>query len=104
MNSNDIMATICFFLLLGWIPILSIGKAIAMIVESIKGNSYYSNRDDDNTGFQLIESWRIPCVSLEQVYDKQENLNNQGWFTVIHNPDENNPNEFEIIVYGKNEE
>lgn len=58
---------------------------------------------ENKKGFQLIESWKIPNLSLEQVYDEQDNLNTQGWYTVIHNPNENKLDDFEIIVYGKNE-
>jgi hypothetical protein len=51
-------------------------------------------------GFQLSESWRISNLTLEDVYNRSEALNKQGWFTVINDQDPSN-DIFELIVYGR---
>jgi hypothetical protein len=93
MKDGLIMFLYLFFLI-GWIPILSIGKAASWIIDSVK------DKNELNNGFQLIEIWKIHNLELEQVYERQEELNDQGWFTVINN-ESDNVNLYEIVVYGK---
>jgi hypothetical protein len=38
---------ICFFILLGWIPILAIGKAISMVVKTACSYKYPSNNKEE---------------------------------------------------------
>jgi hypothetical protein len=91
--------TIFLFFVFGWIPILAIGKAISMVV-----HAFVSVQDDievnDQKGYQLTEEWGIPNLNLEEVYERQEELNNQGWFTVLVDQDADN-DIFELIVYGR---
>jgi hypothetical protein len=51
-------------------------------------------------GFQLSESWRIPNLTLDDVYSRSDALNKQGWFTVINDEDTEN-DLYELIVYGR---
>ena len=37
-----------------------------------------------NRGFELIEAWETEEMSLDQTYNEQSRLNEQGYFTVIH--------------------
>lgn len=83
------------FCMLGLIPILAIGKAVSMVLDSINSDT------EVNTGFQLLESWRVHNLDLGNVYKKQDELNEQGWFTVINNEAED-INLYEIVVYSKN--
>ena len=43
---SDTAITIYILCMIGWIPILAIGKAVAMIVDAIKGN--YETEDTEN--------------------------------------------------------
>lgn len=61
---------------------------------------YILNEDKINKGKQLSEEWRIKKLSLVEAYEKSKELINQGWYTVIHNPDSYKSEEYEIIVYG----
>lgn len=61
---------------------------------------YILSEEEIKRGKRLIESWRIVKLTLEQARDESDNLNSQGWYTVVHNPDEENVDEFEVIVYG----
>lgn len=93
--NGAIIYSIFIFCILGWLPILAIGKAVSMVLDSIK------SENEVETGFQLLESWKIHNLDLDQVYEKQDELNEQGWFTVINNEVED-INLYEIVVYGKN--
>jgi hypothetical protein len=93
MNANLSMFIYLIFLI-GWIPILSVGKAASWIIDSVKDGN------ERNNGFQLIESWKIHNLELYQAYEKQDELNGQGLFTVINNETED-VNLYEIVVYGK---
>jgi hypothetical protein len=62
---------------------------------------YILTEEEYKRGAQLVESWVEHNLLLENVYDIQENLNKQGWFTVISNEDDNSEL-FKITVFGKN--
>jgi phage shock protein A len=53
-----------------------------------------------NTGLQLSISWSEHNLSLEEVYQKSEELNKQGWYTVIENETEDEEL-FIIKIYSK---
>lgn len=44
--SDNLAYVIVMFILFGWIPLLSIGKAISWIIESTKSNNGNSIEDD----------------------------------------------------------
>lgn len=64
---------------------------------------YILSEEEMKRGKRLLESWRMDNLTLEQVYEKSDILINQGWHTVIYNPDVENPDRYGIIVYGEAE-
>lgn len=48
---------------------------------------YILTEQEFKQGAELLESWREHDIPLEEVYDKSQNLNNQGWFTVLKRTD-----------------
>lgn len=45
---------------------------------------YILNENEMNRGCELLKSWETEEMNLDSVYIEQSNLNNQGFFTVIH--------------------
>lgn len=45
---------------------------------------YILTEQELNRGCQLIEAWVTEDMTLDCAYMEQENLNNQGFFTVIN--------------------
>lgn len=45
---------------------------------------YILSEHEMNRGCELIEAWETEEMNLDSVYVEQNNLNEQGYFTVIH--------------------
>ena len=61
---------------------------------------YILTEQEFKQGAELLESWREHDIPLEEVYDRSQNLNNQGWFTVLKCTDYEKEL-YEIIVLAK---
>lgn len=45
---------------------------------------YILSEHEINQGCELIEAWETEEMNLDSTYMRQNNLNEQGYFTVIH--------------------
>ena len=45
---------------------------------------YILTEHEMNRGYELIEAWETEEMNLDSVYNEQSNLNEQGYFTVVH--------------------
>ena len=61
---------------------------------------YILTEEEFKRGHELLESWTEHDIPFEDVYNKAELLNKQGWFTVI-NCTNYDKNLYEIKVFEK---
>ena len=45
---------------------------------------YILTEHEMNRGCELIEAWETEEMNLDSIYNEQSNLNEQGYFTVVH--------------------
>ena len=45
---------------------------------------YILTEHEMNRGCELLEAWETEEMNLDSIYNEQNNLNEQGYFTVIH--------------------
>lgn len=45
---------------------------------------YILSEHEMNRGCELVEAWETEEMNLDSIYIEQSNLNEQGYFTVIH--------------------
>lgn len=62
---------------------------------------YILTEQELNRGCELIEAWETDAMSLDAAYLEQENLNAQGYFTVINCTDLKDEL-YKITVFHKN--
>lgn len=45
---------------------------------------YILNEHEMNRGCELVEAWETEEMNLDNTYIEQNNLNEQGYYTVVH--------------------
>ena len=62
---------------------------------------YILTEQELNRGCELIESWKEENIPIGEVYDRSDELNNQGYFTFIECMDFENEL-YRISIFHKN--